>query len=301
MNKKIIVVAFSSDKFFCDIYEKLKSDGIQVMSLVTESSKPQGRGLKVTRNPAHEFALSKISEIYSPSKLDSEFISKFSDKISDLKKNFSVVGLVFAYGKIIPQTIIDLFDDKIINIHPSLLPKYRGPSPIQQAILNGDKKTGYSIIKISKKMDSGDIIDQGSADINPNDNYETLRAKLLDMAVDNLSPIVRKFSQGRTKSIKQAEQTATYSKIISKSDGEINKNDDYLTAFRKIAAYHLWPKAYFKIFKNRFIIHDAAIAGNKLIILKIQQESRKVLSAKEFVNGHENLLTYFPKYVRFTQ
>lgn len=300
MSKKNVIIAFSSDEFFVDIYEKLKSKGILVKILITETAKPSGRGLKITSNPAHNFALKNFLKIYTPEKFDNDFIAKLKDEISKLEEDFNVIGLVFAYGKIIPQAIINLFNDKIINIHPSLLEKYRGPSPIQQAILNGDEITGYSIIKISKKMDAGDIIDSKKIEINFNDNYKSLRKKILNKALENLLDVIDNFFKGKVKYTKQSEKKATYSKIIKKSDAQITLKDNFETAFRKIRAYHLWPKAFFIISDRRFIIHDAKIKDDKLVILKIQIENKKIISAKEFSNGYKNLLTYFPKYVKFT-
>lgn len=300
MNKKNVVIAFSSDKFFIDIYEKLKDNSVLVKILITETAKPQGRGLKIASNPAHKFALENSLKIYTPEKFDDNFIVKLTGEIRKLKENFNVIGLVFAYGKIIPQTIIDLFDDKIINIHPSLLEKYRGPSPIQQAILNGDKMTGYSIIKISKKMDAGDIIDSKKIEISPDDHYDSLRKKILNKALENLPDVIDNFFKGKLNYTKQSEEKATYSKIIKKSDAQITPKDDLKTAFEKIRAYHFWPKAFFIISGKRFIVHDAKIKDDKLVILKIQIENKKTISAKEFSNGYKNLLTYFPKYVRFT-
>lgn len=301
MNKKNNVIVFSSDKFFVEIFKKLADHNIAIKLLVTESPKPKGRGLAVSNNPAHSFAAQNGVETFSPQKLDDDFISRLSTKIIKLKNDSNVIGLVFAYGKIIPQEIIDLFDDKIINIHPSLLPKYRGPSPIQQAILNGDTETGYSVIKISKKMDAGDILGQKSVMIDENDNFETLRAKLLDEVLDDLPRIIHEFASGNAKYTKQDQKCATYSKKIGKPDGEIKSSDNYLTAYRKIAAFHLWPKAYLIILDKRYIVHDAFIENNELIIRNIQPENKKVLNAKEFANGYKNLLTYFPKYVKFTQ
>jgi methionyl-tRNA formyltransferase len=300
MSKKNVIIAFSSDEFFVDIYKELKKNDILVKILITETAKPSGRGLKITSNPAYNFAFENFLKIYTPEKFDNGFIAKLTGEVSKLKEDFNVIGLVFAYGKIIPQIIIDLFNDKIINIHPSLLEKYRGPSPIQQAILNGDKTTGYSIIKISKKMDAGDIIDSKKIEINSNDNCKSLRKKILNKALGNLPDIIDNFSKGKVKYIKQSEKKATYSKIIKKSDAQITLKDNFKTAFGKIRAYHLWPKAFFIILDKRFIIHDAKIKDDKLVILKIQIENKKIISAKEFSNGYKNLLTYFPKYVKFT-
>lgn len=301
MNKKNSVIVFCSDKFFVEIFKHLGAQNITVSLLVTESPKPKGRGLIMSNNPAHDFASQNNIETFSPQKLDNDFILKLSAKINKLRDNCNVIGLVFAYGKIIPQQIIDLFDDKIINIHPSLLPKYRGPSPIQQAILNGDKVTGYSIIKISKKMDAGGIIDQKQVNIEHDDNYSTLRKKLLDMALENLPNVIEKFVAGDLAPIEQSEQDATYCKIIKKNDAQIIATDDCLAAYKKISAYCIWPKAYFVVSDKRFIVHDATMKNNELIIKKIQPENKKVLDAKQFANGYKNLLTYFPKYVKFTQ
>jgi methionyl-tRNA formyltransferase len=299
MNKKICVIVFSSDKFFLEISNCLKKNDISIEGLVTESPKPSGRGLEVKNNPAHQYALDQGITIFANEKLDSNFYGELAAHVEKLKSNFTVIGLVFAYGKIIPQQIIDLFEDKIINIHPSLLPKHRGASPIQQTILDGDKTTGYSMIKICKRMDAGEIIAQESLDVDESDNFLSLRKKILDKALKNLANIIKSFADNSIKSIPQQEGLSSYSKIIKKNDGQIIESDNCSSALRKIKAFALWPKAFFMISDKRYIIHEAQAKNDKLFISKIQPENKTVMSGRDFMNGYKNLLTYFPEYVRF--
>lgn len=288
------MIIFSSSIYFEPIYKSLTKAGFKIDFLVTESPKCAGRGQKICQNPAHIFA----KNIGLPIITDLKSFSNTPYEIRDTKYEIS---LVFAYGKIISQDVINKFKYGILNIHPSLLPKYRGATPVQTAILNGDKKTGFSIIKINPKCDCGDILNQERVAISDDDNFETLLGKIMNRAVNKLPEILKKYLCGKIKPTKQDEAAATYTQKISKSDGEILKSEGAREVMRKIRAYSLWPKAYFIIDGKRVIVHEAKLVNGKISLMSLQVEGKNKISFSDFKQGYSGLLTKFPKFVRITE
>lgn len=301
MNKQIALVFFSSDRDFAQLHKRLLETNIKTKLLISESPKPQGRDHNILPNPAHLAAQEARIPVLTPERLDEEFEDKLDTIITRLKKSFEVVGFVFAYGKIIPPQIIDLFDGKLLNLHPSLLPKYRGASPIQSAILDSKKKTGYSIIKINEKVDSGDILFQDELEVLPNDDYSTLRKRIVLSSGKKIPEIINNYVAGKIVPEKQNDKLATYTKLIKKEDAQLTVKDTAKSAYRKILAYASWPKAFFIIKQKRIIIHQAEMQNGYLLIRSVQPEGKKVLTDKEFLNGYSNLLTCFPDYAKFSQ
>ncbi len=209
----------------------------------------------------------------------------FNEKIiKSIKEIDAEIGIVADFGIIIPKEIIDLFPNGIINVHPSLLPKYRGPTPVQSAIINGDKKTGISIIKIDEKMDHGPLLYQEESDIKPTDFTEKLLLELFDRASDILPEIIEHFVNGGIEESPQEDEKATYTKELKKEDGYIDMKK--LPSPEKlklmIRGLNLWPGVWTK-FK----------LGEKEVIIKllpdnqIQVEGKKAVGFKDFKNGYE--------------
>jgi len=290
-----MIAIFSSDEYFEPIAKKLSQHDLAVDLLVTESPKRAGRGMHQTQNPAHNFATKIGLKVLTPDKLDSLFRDAL---LKIIKQNGVKLGLVFAYGKIIPQEIIGLFEWKIINIHPSVLPKYRGPSPIQTAILNSDKQTGYSIMLIDSGCDTGPILATKQIKILPQDNYTSLKKKILDQSINDLPQIIEKYLNGSLKPHVQEKNNFKITKKINKTDGKINFNDSPQQAISKIRAFNEYPKAYFELEDDKTIIHSAHLEKNLLVIDKIQVPGKKTVSFREFKNGYSDLLTKFPPYVK---
>lgn len=288
-----MIIIFSSNDNFEILYNCLKQE-FKLTALVTEPPKPKGRGLKVLPNDAHRFAFSKGITTLSPSRLDKKAIRTIKDHISDEKV---ILGISSAYGKIIPREIIDLFKFGIINIHPSLLPKYRGPSPIATPILNRDNESGYSIMKIDEGCDTGDLIAQSKIEIKINDSQKDLKKRIFAKICHDLPDIVNKYISGETAPLKQDHDKATYTKKIKKVDAKILNTDSIDKALGKILAYDEWPKAYFTIDNKRIIIHKAHKIQNKLAIDLIQLEGKRVMTFSDFKNGYAKLLTELPDFV----
>lgn len=205
------------------------------------------------------------------------------NKIEGLKPDLVIVA---SYGKIIPQKILAIPKHGSINVHPSLLPRYRGPSPIQTAILKGDKITGVTIMLMDEKIDHGKIIDQKEYKIPEGVNYKELEAMLAQQGVKLLLKIIPQWIGRKIKAKEQKHSQATYTKIIKREDGEIDWHKPIETE-RKIRAFDPWPGTFIFWKGKRIKILKVVIArNNKLIIKELQPEGKKPMSMADFLLGH---------------
>lgn len=215
----------------------------------------------------------------------------------ELSKHFTLVdklneadlAVVAAYGHILTAKELNTPKHGAINIHPSLLPKYRGPSPIQQAILNGDKTTGITIIKMDQEIDHGLIIYQISLKLSNEDNFQILSKKMFQTAAEVLPKIIEDFIAGKITPYNQNHHQATYCNKLSRDSGyfDINHPPDTKILDRMIRAYYPWPGVWTKWF------FDSAQDKNGKIVKflpegKIQIEGKKPISFKDFLNGYPN-------------
>lgn len=251
-------VFFGSSQFSVYVLNALKEKGILPGLVVSTPDKPQGRKLILTPTPVSAWAKENNIPLITPASLKVE--------IPELK-GFDLF-IVASYGKIIPQTILDIPKNGTINIHPSLLPKYRGPSPIQSAMIDDDKNTGVSIMMLDAEMDHGPILAQGKIDIK--EWLPLLEMKKI-MAEKGVELLLENY--GKTP-VEQDHTKATYTKKITKEDGLIDfKQDPYLN-FRKILAYTRWPSAYYFVNNTRVKITKARFENGALIIEKIIPEGK---------------------------
>lgn len=262
---------FGTDEFAVTVLENLKTRKLLPATVVTMPDRPQGRKLLLTPTPVKVWAEK----------------NKIPLTIETPQNNFDLF-VIASYGKIIKKEIIDLPRFGTLNIHPSLLPKYRGPSPIQTAILNDDKKTGISIILLDEEMDHGPIISQKIVEIK-NKNYTELRDELAKMGAEAISEIIPKWITGEIKGRPQAHTEATFTKKIEKSHGEIKLDDDPRSNFRKFRAYSYWPGIYFFDSKNRRIkITDATLENGDFLIKKVVPEGKAEMVLEDWKRGLEN-------------
>jgi len=208
-------------------------------------------------------------------------------KIEELKPDLVIVA---SYGKIIPKKILEIPKYGCLNVHPSLLPKYRGPSPIQTTILNGDKKTGVTIILMDEKIDHGKIISNSKFLISKKFTYPELCQKLANLGVKLLIQTIPEWIKGEIKPKPQEESKATYTKILKREDGKIDWSKPGREIERQIRAFNPWPGAFtFIKHKNKTLrikILEAIVKDNKLIIKKLQPEGKKPMSFEEFKRGY---------------
>lgn len=269
LNKNKISFAFFGTPYVAEkTLESLISSGYMPSIVITSPDKPAGRGLQLQKTPVKILAEKYNIPVFTPEKIDSDFISKIKEYKLDL-------FIVVAYGKILSQEFIDIPKYGTINIHYSLLPKYRGASPVEEAILNGDKETGVCIQKMRFKLDSGPIIASEKIEINILDSKKEIFEKLIGIGSNLLIQILPDFLTGNIKENEQDENLATKCRKIKKENGEINLKDGDLKNWNKYRAYHGWPGVFFFKDGKRIKITKANFLNGKFIIEKVIPEGKK--------------------------
>lgn len=247
--------------------EILKENGFIPQTIVTNPDRPVGRGLALSPSPVALWAKENDIPSLKPEKIDADFIEKISNFDTEL-------NIVVAYGKILPKEIINASKLGTINIHYSLLPKYRGASPLEQALLNGDAETGVSIQKMLKKMDAGPIITEKKVPIRDDMTKDTLREILIKEGGNLLAQILPEYIEGKITPKEQNENLATRCGKIKKEDGEINLGDSSKTNWNKYRAYSGWPGIFFFRDDKRIKISKARFENNLFIIEKVIPEGK---------------------------
>lgn len=281
-------------------------DNYNVVAVVTQPDKKVGRKQVITPPPVKELALEHDIEVLQPDKVKDN--QEFLNEIKELSPDLIVVA---AYGFILPQELLDIPKKGVINVHSSLLPKYRGPAPIQAAILNDDEKTGVTIMMVEYKMDAGDILSQAEVDIANDETFKTLHDKLAILGTHLLIDTLPKYLNNEIKPQPQDESQATYCQMIKKEDGQIDWSKSAEQIERMVRAYNPWPGAYtiwndkkLKLLEvdevgeiNEF--NDAGAVGQDLVvkcgqgalkIKKLQLEGKKPMTDQEFLNGYKNIV-----------
>jgi len=254
----------------------LKKNGYLPSLIVTSPDRRSGRKMHITPPPVKIFAEKNNIPYLQPEKLDENFSKK-------LQATSYKLFIVVAYGKIIPEKILNTPKLGSINIHYSLLPKYRGASPVESAILHGDMETGVTIQKMSFEMDSGPIIAQEKVVVLPDEKAPELRKRLIKIGAELLVKILPEFLEGKIEPMPQNGSLASVCKKIKKEDGLVDLNDDAVINYNKFRAYAHWPRTFF--FKNdkRIIITDATLENRQFIIRKVLPEGKKEIKYEEFM------------------
>lgn len=275
-------IFFGSSQFSIFVLDELAKLGFTPSAIVTTPDKPQGRKLIMTPNIVKTWSLNHGIKVYDPAKIDANFIEILKAESAD-------VFIVASYGKILPKNLIELPPGNTLNIHPSLLPQYRGASPLQAAILNDTKHTGVSIMRIDEEMDHGPIVAQKEITVNEWPTYEVFEEMMAREGAILLATILPDWIAGKIAEKEQDHSAATYTKKSKKEDGLIDLSGDPYVNFRKIQAYHQWPQAYFMISKNskdmRVKITAASFSGGKLVIEKVIPEGKNEMSYSDFQSG----------------
>ncbi len=282
MFKDVKIAFFGSSEFSLIVLKELKKLGIIPDLIVTTVDKPVGRKMILTPTVVKQWAEEESIEYITPEKLKDE---SFLNKI----KNYNLF-IVASYGKIIPKIVIDMPEYHVLNIHPSLLPKYRGPSPLQEQILNDEKEIGVSIMLIDEQVDHGAILAQRKVEIeNWPVGFNTLQEILAKEGSRILVEILPDWINGKVEAKEQEDSLATFTKKVEKIDGFLDLMSDNYKNYLKVLAYEEWPGTYFNIKKDgkdmRVIIKKADFKDNKLEILKVVPEGKKEMDYKDFLRG----------------
>lgn len=280
-------VFFGTDEFSIKVLDTLKEKGVVPKLIITVEDRPRGRKLILTPPPIKLWAEENNIPVIQPVSLKN-FESHTNYKL--LTTNYSFF-LVASYGKIIPLSILNIPQKGTLNIHPSLLPKYRGATPLESAILAGEPETGVSIMVLDELMDHGPILAQKEISLkNWQPFYEELRDKLATEGANLLYEFLPSWLENKIKPGEQKHSEATITKKITKEDGLINFDDQPELNFRKIRALTPWPGTYFFIKHKdrdfRVIIKKARLENGELFIDSVIPEGKKEMDWESFKKGY---------------
>ncbi|MDO4870916.1 MAG: methionyl-tRNA formyltransferase [Candidatus Saccharibacteria bacterium] len=288
------LVFFGTEDFSAAVLERLINAGLKFEAVITKPDSKKGRGQKLQAP-----IIKTVAQKYDITVFQPHNVAEMRQAISQTS---CLAGVLVSFGKIIPQDIIDSFKFGIINLHPSLLPKYRGPSPIETALLNGDDITGITVISLNSKMDAGPIYAQEIIELTPkttaNDLYQIAINHGSNLLIQSLPRILSKNLQ----SVPQEESQASYCNLLTKSQSQLNpeiKTAQQLV--NQIRAFQRFPKSRITIFNQNCVIVEATaddkitspisfecVNGSYLNITQLVTPSGKIMTAKDFINGHKS-------------
>ncbi|MBI5892244.1 MAG: methionyl-tRNA formyltransferase [Deltaproteobacteria bacterium] len=274
----------------------------EVCAVATQPDKPKGRGMVLTPPPVRVLALAHNIPVFQPERLNSDFAAKLKEIAPDMI-------VVAAYGKILPKSVLEIPKYGCINVHASLLPKYRGAAPINWAIINGEKETGITTMLMDEGMDTGKMLLKESVKISNDDTAGTLHDKLKEVGANLLIKTLDALRNGTIAPIEQDDSLATYAPMIKKEDGRIDwtlKAEEIKNLIRGLnplpCAYTRWEGKQIKIFKAEVeagvkeepgtIINIStegifvAAGRGTLLITELQMENKNRMSASEFIKGY---------------
>jgi methionyl-tRNA formyltransferase len=276
------IVFFGTEDFSLTILKGLVEAGYNVVAVVTKPDTKRGRKQILTPPSVKLYAQSQGINVWQPLKL--------SDIADDVKTLGDVAGVLVSYGKIIPGSIISLFNPGIINVHPSLLPLYRGPSPIESAITNGDNQTGVTIMNLEPRMDAGPIYSQVTYQLSGSEAKPELYQTLANIGTKQLLSSLPSILDGSLEPKTQDDESATYCSILTKDDSLIQPN--LITAAeaeRRIRAFLGYPKSKVQILGKEIVVTKAHIASESKTPLDIECKDGVYLSIDELIapSGHK--------------
>jgi len=297
MNKKIVFMGTPS--ISGQILKSLYQNGYNIEAVYTQPPVASNRGQKVNKSPVHKISETLNLSVRTPILLDNKEEKNF------LKNKDIDLGIVVAYGQILKKDFLDISKYGWINIHYSLLPKFRGAAPIQRAIMNNETLTGISIMKMNEKLDAGPICNQYSINILKNENSEDLSIRLSNLASQKIFENIDNIFEGKAVFKEQDHSKFTYAKKIKKEEGKINWQDSNEKIIGKINGLYPNPGGWFMFNGERYKILRAEISnlkgkpgqvlsqnldigcGNSSIkILEIQRQGRRAQKSKEFLLGN---------------
>lgn len=276
----------------------------QVAAVLTQPDRPKGRGNQLAASPVKTAALNLNLPVYQPERV------RRPESVELLKSFQAELMVVVGYGQIIPQSIIDLPREGILNVHASLLPKYRGAAPIQWAIANGETETGVTIMQIDAGLDTGDMLLKSSVAIGPEESTPELSARLAPLGAQLLLETIRQIANGTAKREKQNDAEATSAPILKKEDGLIDWTRSAGAIYNRLRGFTPWPGAYTMFREQQLSIMHAKPADERAVaigtlrvekrrllvgcgentvleLLEVQPAGKKRMSAEAFLNGYK--------------
>ena len=309
------IVFMGTPDFAVLALRKLHEAGHEILLVVTQPDKPKGRSKLYLPSPVKEEAMRLGVEVFQPDRIKKE------ENIEVLKKYPADVFVVAAFGQILSKEILEMPRYGCINIHASLLPMYRGAAPIQWAILNGEKKSGVTIMQMDEGLDTGDMLLAGEVAIEDKDTADSLHDKLSELGADLIVDALSKLEKGEITAVPQPEGPLFYAKMIKKEDGALDFNESAESLALKVRAFWSWP-ATFALLNDNFVkvcsayyvddesgmnpgdvcrVEKDAIyvqtGKGELVITNIQIQGKKAMPVKDFLLGKKILVgDRFTKY-----
>lgn len=297
------IVFMGTPEFAVPCLERLISDGHNVKGVFTQPDKPKGRGHKMQFPPVKECAVEAGIPVYQPLKM------KDGEAISILENLKPELIIVVAYGKILPKEILDYPKYGCINMHASILPRYRGAAPIQWSVLNGEKISGVTAMQMDVGLDTGDMLLTKTVEIGENETAGELHDKLSVLGADVMSETIDLLSKGELKPEKQNDSESNYAPMLSKDLCPIDWNESAQKVHNKVRGLSPWPVATAKLGEKTIKIHKTAVSGKcnatpgevvvsdkKLVvacgestsveIIVLQTEGKKAMNASDFLRGN---------------
>lgn len=296
------IVFFGTAEFSIPILRKLLENKMKPSLIITTKDKPAGRKLQLTPPPAKREAEKQGIPFFQPERFNNEAVVRIQKENPD-------IFVVAAYGGILPSSLLDIPKKGALNVHPSLLPKYRGPSPVQTFMLEGKAETGVTIMLMDEQIDHGPILAQQSYVLKGKPALYELKRELAELGADLLVATIPQWMKGGMKPKAQNDSEATYTKIFAKGDGRIDWSNSAEYIERQVRALHPWPGA-FTVNKKRMKILKASVLKEKgapgktfqtadgklgvyaktdaLIIEQLQTEGGKPMDSREFLLGNKD-------------
>lgn len=281
---------------------KILDDGFQVVGVYTQPDRPKGRGMKMVYSPVKEVALAHDLPVFQPENFRED------DTVEELKALQPDVVAVVAYGRILPQRVLDIAPKGFINIHASILPQYRGSAPYQWAVLDGLTETGVTAMYLCREMDAGDMIDVAKTPIRADETAGELLDRLAVLGADLLSRTLSKVEKGEAEGIPQDGTKATYAPMLDKTMCPINWTKTARQVHNHVRGLHPWPVATAELAGTKFKIHATAVVEGSGVpgtilgltktglqvacgegaieIRSLQAEGGKRMAAPDYFRGH---------------
>jgi len=292
MNKSKKLVFFGTEDFSVPSLQALIKSGWEIVAVVTKPDSPAGRGRRI-----HSPAVKLVAESNAVKVLQPDKVEEINQTLKDLDAS---AGVLVSYGKLLPKSTIDIFPSGIINVHPSLLPKYRGPSPIEAAILSDDTETGVSLMKLELKMDAGPVFYQERVQLNGSETRLQLQALLATLGANMLADKLAEIIEGKIAPKDQDESKATFTQLLKKDDGIIDWQEPATVIDKKIRAYAGYPKSRAKLFEKYDVVITKARSADApsrnglvveckpgwLEITELIAPSGRVISGVDFLRGY---------------
>ncbi len=299
------IVFMGTPDFAVPSLQRLIDDGHEVVAVYTQPDKPKNRGMKLVAPPVKQCAIAHGIPVEQPERVREQAVL---DQLAAYAPELIVVA---AYGKILPKALIDLPPKGCINVHSSLLPKYRGAAPIHWAILNGERETGVTIMDIAEALDAGDILSQSATPIDPDETVETLHDRLAEMGADLLSETVKAIEAGTVRRIPQDDSQSTYAPMLSRELSPMDWSRSAKQLHDQVRGLTPWPACSveiggqsFKVFASEITDQTTSKApgtlvgtdqkgilmacgdGRVLRITQVQAAGKKRMSAADYLRGH---------------